>query len=378
MRSFLSRLSRVSRSAPPLRTVDRRLHRLAWTVLPIFAVACSGADDLDDVADHHDHDEEGETLGTVSSELTSSSSVASAVSQTCSTNAVKGLSVQLVEEIQCLKPGVMKRIDGVSGLALGSTVFPFLQTPTANALIAAQKARGVTLSINSGLRALPAQYLLYRWYQTGRCGISLAAKPGTSNHESGVAVDIANNAAWRSAMNSKGFSWLGASDPVHFDYRGGGTVSMKGLSVRAFQRLWNRNNPNDTIAEDGVYGPATETRLAKSPVGGFPKGSSCTQSMSAPMDDMPMSEEPSGNDDEEIPVAVPDATEPSVDDGNDTSTEMTEEKTTTGATLTLPSGDAAQGCAVSPRGSGTSYGAVLAFGLLGTSLIVRRRRSRAA
>ena len=114
-------------------------------------------------------------------------------------------------------------------------------------------------------------------------------------------------------MNSKGFSWLGASDPVHFDYKGSGTVSMKGLSVRAFQRLWNRNNPNDKIIEDGSYGASTESRLAKAPVGGFPKGAACAQTTSATMALPPMPPQNESGDDEEEPTAIPDATEPSVD-----------------------------------------------------------------
>src|SRR5262249_18088341 len=131
------------------------------------------------------------------------------------------------------------------------------------------------MSINSGLRALPQQYLLYRWYEEGRCGIRLAARPGTSNHESGIAVDIGDYSAWKSAMAHREYKWLGASDPVHFDFTGPGTVAMTGLSVRAFQRLWNRNHPNDPIAEDGNYGSATESRLLRSPVGGFTRGASC-------------------------------------------------------------------------------------------------------
>lgn len=335
-------------------------------ILPLFAAACSGADDSDPADDHHEHEEEN--LGTTSSELTTSSPVSSAVTQSCTTTSVKALSTQLVQEIGCMKPGSMKRIDNLSGLSLGAAVFPYLQTPAANALIAAQKSRGVTLSINSGLRALPQQYLLYRWYQTGRCGIGLAARPGTSNHESGIAVDIGSNASWRSAMNSKGFSWLGSSDPVHFDYRGAGTVSMKGLSVLAFQRLWNRNNPNDKIAEDSSYGPATEARLAKSPVGGFPIGATCTQTMSAPADPsmVPGADEPA--DDFE---AVPDATEPPADMAPPSTDD---EKTTKSAVLDDPSAPAAQGCAI---GSGRASGGVASVGaVLGAALLLSRRRRR--
>ncbi|MBN9166695.1 MAG: hypothetical protein J0I07_37525, partial [Myxococcales bacterium] len=93
----------------------------------------------------------------------------------------------------------------------------------------------------------------------------------------GLAVDIEDNAAWRDAMSAHDFVWLGASDPVHFDFKGGGVTDIGGLSVLAFQRLWNRNHPEDRIEEDSEYGPATEERLAKAPVGGFAKGADCSQ-----------------------------------------------------------------------------------------------------
>ena len=50
-------------------------------------------------------------------------------------------------------------------------------------------------------------------------------------------------------------------------------------SVLAFQKLWNLNNPNDKIAEDGQYGPNTEKRLQKSPIEGFAKDSTCGKSL---------------------------------------------------------------------------------------------------
>jgi hypothetical protein len=272
---------------------------------------------------------------------------------------VKGLATQLVDEIQCMKPGSMKSIANTPGLSLGSAVFPYLQTPAANALVLAQKARGTTMSINSGLRTLPQQYLLYRWYQTGRCGIGLAARPGRSNHESGIAVDINDNTGWRSAMEGKSFRWLGSSDPVHFDFIGGGTVSMQGLSVQAFQRLWNRNNPNDKIAEDGQYGPATEARLAKAPVGGFPKGAQCNQPMSGEVPAVPPT--PS---DGEPPPAEPDATEPGEEPPPSTTSAFLPESGT-------PAPSAAAGCTSSGRS--TSEGAILFF-FAAAGLLLRARR----
>lgn len=226
---------------------------------------------------HDDAELPGEATGTTRAALSPSDPVSLAVSDVCSTTSVKALSTQLVEEMQCMKPGTFAAISGVAGLELGEAVFPFLQTPAARAVAAAQADRGSTMTINSALRTLPQQFLLYRWYQTGRCGISLAAQPGRSNHESGLAVDVEDNAGWRSFMGAHEMKWLGASDPVHFDYVGAGAVDVDGLSVRAFQRLWNRNHPEDPIAEDGDYGTETAERLATAPVGGFAKGAECNE-----------------------------------------------------------------------------------------------------
>ncbi|MBX3204463.1 MAG: M15 family metallopeptidase [Labilithrix sp.] len=237
----------------------------------VLSAACAA--DGEATSDHHEH--AGDPIGTTSAALSDADPVSAAVAESCTTSVVKGLSTQLVDEIQCMRPGTFASIEGASGFTLGSAVFPWLQAPARDALLAAQRERGVTMTINSALRTLPQQYLLYRWYRSGRCGISLAASPGKSNHESALAVDIEDNAAWREAMRAHDLVWLGASDPVHFDYEGEGQVDIAGLSVLAFQRLWNRNHPEDRIAEDSTYGTATEERLAKAPVGGFTKGAEC-------------------------------------------------------------------------------------------------------
>ncbi len=36
---------------------------------------------------------------------------------------------------------------------------------------------------------------------------------------------------------------------------------MRQLSVLAFQKLWNLNNPNNKLTEDGAYGPNTENAI---------------------------------------------------------------------------------------------------------------------
>ena len=200
----------------------------------------------------------------------------------CTTSAVNALSRQLIDEINCLRPNTLVDFSGPN-MVLGNAVFPFLQGDGPRDLQAAIQARGRDLNITSALRTLPQQYLLYSWYRAGQCGIRLAARPGDSRHESGLSIDIRDASGWRPFLADNDFRWLGERDPVHFDYTGPGTVDLRGLSIRAFQRLWNRNNPGDQIVEDGLYGPQTEGRINQSPSAGFPVGG-CEPDEPADMD----------------------------------------------------------------------------------------------
>jgi hypothetical protein len=230
----------------------------------------------------------------------------------CSTATVRGLSLQLIAEANCLSPGSFGRYSG-TGISLGSAAFPYMQASAAASLRRAVSGRG-TLSINSALRTLPQQYMLYNWYRRGQCGISLAAQPGTSPHEKGLAIDTSEYSSWRSTLANHGFRWHGAGDVVHFDYTGAGARDLSGLSVRAFQRLWNRNNPSDRISEDGAYGPQTAARLARAPSGGFEQGAcqSGRDSLSWDAEDLagevtdnsPVMEQPSGIDSRLAPDAT--------------------------------------------------------------------------
>lgn len=220
-------------------------------------------------------DDHGEGTGQIA-EGFSGGTVADAAASTCGTASVKGLSFQIIEEGNCIEPGAFSPLTLPANATAGSGVFLFIQKPARDKLQSIVKANpGKGLTINSMLRTAAQQYLLFNWYQTGRCGISLAAKPGNSNHESGLAIDVQEYSSWRTIFEGNGFRWLGASDPWHYDWVGAGAKDHRGLDVLAFQRLWNRNNPNDKIAEDGSWGPATESRMRKSPAGGFAVGAVC-------------------------------------------------------------------------------------------------------
>lgn len=71
-----------------------------------------------------------------------------------------------------------------------------------NQMKAAARRAGVTLSPVSGFRTMAQQRSLYAAYKAGRG--NLAARPGYSNHQGGISVDVATNASYRSAS----YKWL--------------------------------------------------------------------------------------------------------------------------------------------------------------------------
>jgi uncharacterized protein (TIGR03382 family) len=196
----------------------------------------------------------------------------------CSTSVVLGLSRQISDEIGCEHPGGLTRFDATGNLIFtNSSVLPYLAADAKTHLMSVASTRAV--QVNSAFRTIAQQYLLYRWYQQGRCGITAAATVGNSNHESGRAVDLSNYSSLISAMSAKGWAHDVPGDPVHFDHLA--SPDIRGEDVLAFQKLWNRNNPGDHIAEDGDYGPQTEARLKKSPATGFAIGATCVSHATA-------------------------------------------------------------------------------------------------
>jgi hypothetical protein len=102
---------------------------------------------------------------------------------------------------------------------------------TGNAYVVMQDAAarsGVGIRINSGFRTPQEQQYLYNCYINCNCNsCNLAAAPGYSNHQSGLALDLntANGAVfnWLNAnAASYGFRRTVPSEPWHWEYNGGG------------------------------------------------------------------------------------------------------------------------------------------------------------
>jgi N-acetylmuramoyl-L-alanine amidase len=209
--------------------------------------------------------------------------VSSFETTTCMTSVVLPLSRQLAEEADCLMPGQLVSFDAGPAIQFaGSAVLPYLsESGRASLYAAAAAGDGKVMRITSAFRSLAQQYLLRRWFELGRCGITAAAQPGRSNHESGRALDLSNYGDWRSLLLARGWTNDVPGDPVHFDHPA--SADLRGAGVLAFQRLWNRNAPDDPIIEDGVYGPATAERLKRAPAEGFGIGASCATRLAPPV-----------------------------------------------------------------------------------------------
>ena len=248
------------------RRIITAIGRVQYLLVGLLAVGCAEPDDP------------------IYGESQSEVNVSAYVTSGCSTSVVVGLSKQIAEEISCMNPTSLVRFQAGGNLTFTSTaVLPYMSAAAKTAL--GKVTQTSTIQVNSGFRTVAQQYLLYRWYQQGRCGITAAATPGRSNHQSGRALDIANYSSRITAMANQGWSHSVPGDPVHFDYLA--SPDIRGKDVLAFQRLWNRNNPGDRIAEDGAYGPQTEARLRSSPATGFALGPTCGAQAAPPEPQQP-------------------------------------------------------------------------------------------
>lgn len=207
--------------------------------------------------------------------------VASFETSTCMTTSVLALSVQIAREVDCLMPGqLVEFVEGPSIAFAGSAVLPYVSSDARDALYAATAGSSNVIQVTSAFRTVVQQYLLRRWFELGRCGITAAAAPGSSNHESGRAIDVSNYDVWITALDAQGWAHDVPGDPVHFDHLA--SPDIRGADVLAFQRLWNRNAPDDPVTEDGNYGAATEDRVKRAPAEGFGIGAQCATRLAMP------------------------------------------------------------------------------------------------
>lgn len=188
----------------------------------------------------------------------------------CSTAGLKKLDQQLINQVMRIAPNLLVRIDQMAGVKLGQACHPYLQAPAAQALSTAIAQRGGELILNSCYRTIAQQAVLFGHYQNNcACGIRAAARPGASNHNTALSLDIEDAQGWKPYLEMHGWDWIGSFDPMHFDFEGAGCKDMRWISIKAFQQLWNYNHPKQKIAEDGVWGTKTYQCLVATSCEGF-------------------------------------------------------------------------------------------------------------
>jgi hypothetical protein len=160
-------------------------------------VGCMGAD-ADDEDDDHDFESEP-------TESTSDALSASAVD--CNEESMQAYSKGSPSNVKVIRIGG-KRVTKTTGHA-------FLKMQKA------ALAAGVNLTINSGFRTQSEQQYLYNCYKSGKCNNgNLAARPGYSNHQNGLALDL-KTSSWLSNNASKfGFRRTVPSEAWHYEYSG--------------------------------------------------------------------------------------------------------------------------------------------------------------
>lgn len=183
-----------------------------------------------------------------------------------STAVVNALSQQLIYQLQLISSSALVSFDNLK-VDLWDAAFPYVQPQAKQALEQAIRDRGMQMQVNSAYRTIAQQMLLYN---DSANNSNPVAPPGKSNHQTGLAIDIEDPRGWEPYLMQYGWKPL-AGDPPHFDYEGGSTIDIRSQSILAFQQLWNTNNPNDKISEDGGFGPQTESALNRSPAQGFAK-----------------------------------------------------------------------------------------------------------
>ena len=109
-------------------------------------------------------------------------------------------------------------------------------------MASAAKQAGVTITIASGFRTIARQEYFWNCYQTGSCNNgNLAARPGTSNHGRGIALDLNTDCGGQTGARpacggSKVYQWLYnnghnygftrtvQSEPWHWEFVGAGAT----------------------------------------------------------------------------------------------------------------------------------------------------------
>lgn len=181
---------------------------------------------------------------------------------------VDGLSAQLVDAINCLRPGTLSDIPIGADIGLLRAGRPaYVDARGLDDLIAAADDGDRQMIVRWSYRDVALQHLF--WLQDDFRGCAVAAPAGLSNHQNGLAVDLNDWQYWQPIMARHGWANQLPNDRVHFDYQRADDVGLGALSLLAFQALWNKNNPDAEIPTSSELDGETYDALSAAPIEGF-------------------------------------------------------------------------------------------------------------
>ncbi|MEZ4474923.1 MAG: M15 family metallopeptidase [bacterium] len=192
--------------------------------------------------------------------------------ETCDTppELVDGLSRQLVDAINCLRPGTLADIPLGPDIGLLRAGRPaIIDARAVDDLERAAAAGNSQMIVRWAYRDVALQHLF--WLQDDFRSCAVAAPAGLSNHQNGLAVDLNDYQAWEPTMARFGFENRLPNDRVHFDYQRADDVGLGALSLLAFQALWNKNNPGQEVPLSAELDGDTYDALSRAPIEGFPR-----------------------------------------------------------------------------------------------------------
>lgn len=203
-------------------------------------------------------------------------SIAEFVGHTCFTMGddtppalLDGLSRQLVEAIDCVRPGTLGELPDGNWQMLDPIRPALVDARGVDDLIEATGSGDRSAVIRWAYRDVAVQHLFYLWTLKG---CDFAAPPGLSNHQNGLSVDLNDAGYWSPLMRAYGWEDNLPTDRPHFDYVLAEDVGLARLSLFAFQALHNRNRPDAPLPLSGEFDAATEAALGDALIGGFAEG----------------------------------------------------------------------------------------------------------
>jgi hypothetical protein len=130
-------------------------------------------------------DDDDERVGELE-EAAGSGTVGHALATSCTTGSVKGLSSDH-RRGKCIVPDAYVKVPDLGNVSFAPPSSRTWRSPRRAACGDAQRQQGQEHVRGVDVRTVAQQYLLH-WFKDKRCDIGLAAEPGDSNHETGLAM----------------------------------------------------------------------------------------------------------------------------------------------------------------------------------------------